>query len=104
MSNDKWMDITTDEAKALLNDKEIQFVDVREQDEYDAGHIPNITHLPLSQLVERAGELDQNQEMVIVCRSGNRSSQACAYLSSIGYNKLKNLDGGMMYWDGEVVR
>lgn len=104
MSNGSWMDVTADEAKALLNNKEIQFVDVREQDEYDAGHIPSITHLPLSELVERASELDQNQEMVIVCHSGNRSSQACSYLSSIGYNQLRNLVGGMMYWDGEVVR
>lgn len=102
MSNGHWQEITGDDAKQWLNNSEVLFVDVRELDEYEEGHIPNIVHIPLSEFVERVGELDKDQEIVMVCRSGNRSSRACEYLASLGYSKLHNLAGGMLYWDGEV--
>jgi len=101
-SNRQWQVIGPQEARQLLRKGGVQFVDVREQDEYDAGHIPGITHIPLSQFTERAGELDPNRELVLVCRSGNRSGKACDYLQSIGYRHLTNLAGGMNDWDGDV--
>ncbi|MDR6884207.1 rhodanese-like domain-containing protein [Bacillus sp. 3255] len=103
MSNDEnWQQILPFEAKDLMNKKEVEFVDVREQDEYDAGHIPKITHIPLSQFAERVSELDKDKELVMVCRSGNRSAQTCNYLHSLGYLKVKNLFGGMNNWVGEI--
>lgn len=99
---ENWKQLLPHEAKLLLTNKEVQFVDVREQDEYDAGHIPNIIHIPLSRFVERIGELDRNKELILVCRSGNRSAQACNYLHSVGYSKVNNLFGGMNNWVGEI--
>jgi rhodanese-related sulfurtransferase len=67
-----------------------------------AGHIPKITHIPLSQFTERVSELDKDKELVMVCRSGNRSAEACNYLHSLGFRKVKNLFGGMNNWVGEI--
>jgi len=76
-------------------------IDVREQEEWDSGHIPGAKHIPLGTLNERHKELDLKQETIIVCRSGNRSGLACEHLESLGYNVV-NMKGGMMNWDGKV--
>jgi rhodanese-related sulfurtransferase len=77
-----------------------RIIDVREPDEYASEHIPGTVNLPLSQLEVRAVELskDLNAPLVIVCRSGGRSSNACEYLSVIGHTNLANLQGGTMAW------
>lgn len=101
-TKDQWQQILPMEAKELLNNKNVQFVDVREVEEYDAGHIPAITHIPLSDLSERVGELDKQKQLVMVCRSGARSAKASEYLASMGYSNVHNLFGGMMNWVGEI--
>jgi 3-mercaptopyruvate sulfurtransferase SseA len=59
-----WQQILPMEAKKLISNKNVQFVDVREVEEYEAGHIPNSTHIPLSQLANRFRELDKTKELV----------------------------------------
>lgn len=80
-----------------------RIIDVRESDEYTNEHIVGAINLPLSQLEARAAELsnDLNAPLVIVCRSGSRSRNACEYLSAIGHTKLANLQGGTMAWARE---
>lgn len=101
-TNNQWQQILPMEAKELLNNKNVQFVDVREVEEYEAGHIPTITHIPLGDLTERVRELDKQKQFVMVCRSGGRSANACEYLQSMGYSNVHNLFGGMMNWVGEI--
>lgn len=75
-------------------------VDVREQNEWDAGHAPGAIHIPLGELPERLGELpesDETEPLPIVCRSGNRSGRAVAWLSQQGFDVV-NVDGGMKQW------
>lgn len=79
--------------------KNILFIDVREDEEvlqvaYD---VPNIMHIPLSQIRERMLEIPKNQEIVIVCRSGGRSMQATTFLAEKGYDAI-NLQGGIIAW------
>lgn len=73
-------------------------VDVREIDEWQDGHIPGAVHIPLGSLGTRAREIDPGSEVIVVCRSGNRSSRAVAALMQAGYPKVKNLSGGMIAW------
>jgi rhodanese-related sulfurtransferase len=72
-------------------------LDVREPDEWQAGHIEGAVHIPLSQLPTRVEELSPDDEIVVVCRSGGRSSRAAGWLSQNGFDVL-NLDGGMVAW------
>jgi rhodanese-related sulfurtransferase len=72
-------------------------VDVREQDEWDAGRIPGAVHVPLGELGERHSELPQGTRLVAVCRSGNRSGRATDTLRNLGFDVV-NLDGGMKSW------
>ncbi len=77
----------------------VQIIDVREAYEYKAGHIPGSKLIPLGQLSRRLNELGtKDQEVIVVCRSGSRSSQAAQQLGGLGYYKVVNLRGGMMGW------
>ena len=74
-------------------------VDVREQDEWDAGHAPNAIHIPLGELPARLDELpDTDDTVAVTCRSGGRSSRAVAWLTQQGFD-VANLDGGMKAWE-----
>ncbi len=71
-------------------------LDVREQVEWDHGHIEGACHLPMMELVERRGEIPVGP-VLVVCRVGARSAQVTAYLVQQGYDAV-NLDGGMVDW------
>lgn len=73
---------------------EIQVVDVREQEEYDALHLDGVTLLPLSELLDRYTELDKDQSYYVICKSGRRSARACQFLEEQGYDAT-NVQGGM---------
>lgn len=75
-------------------------IDVREQSEWDAGHIEGARLMPLAaveKMVADAG-LAKDQEIILICRSGNRSGQAYQKLQALGYTNLKNVTGGMNEW------
>ena len=72
-------------------------LDVREDDEWEAGHIEGALHIPLAQVPQRLEELVGDEPLVVVCRSGGRSSRAVAWLSQQGVDAV-NLDGGMGAW------
>ena len=79
-------------------------VDVRRQDEYDAGHIPGAILIPNESIGGEAPEAlpDREQIILIYCRSGNRSRQAAQKLAELGYQHVYEF-GGIMSWTGEVV-
>ncbi|MEE6294996.1 rhodanese-like domain-containing protein [Georgenia wangjunii] len=72
-------------------------LDVREQDEWDAGHVPGATHIPLGELPARTADVPE-ADLVVVCRSGGRSARATAWLTQAGFD-ARNLDGGMKAWE-----
>lgn len=72
-------------------------VDVREHAEWTAGHAPQATSAPLSEMAVHADELPREGRVVVVCRSGNRSRQIVAWLRSNGVDAV-NLEGGMNAW------
>jgi rhodanese-related sulfurtransferase len=72
-------------------------LDVREADEWRAGHVEKARFVPMSELIARLDELPKGDELVVVCRSGARSAQVAAYLNQNGWT-ARNLDGGMEAW------
>ncbi len=87
-------------ALQLINHKNALVLDVREQSEFDAGHVLNAKLIPLGKLKERVGELEKfrGQPVVVVCRSGNRSATACFLLGKQGFSQAYNLAGGVQAW------
>jgi rhodanese-related sulfurtransferase len=72
-------------------------LDVREDYEWEAGHIDGAVHIPLDQLPERLEELDPDEDVYIICRTGGRSARATAWLVGRGYSAT-NVSGGMDAW------
>lgn len=75
-------------------------LDVREPDEWAAGHAPSARHLPMSDVPARLGELPDEDPLYVVCRSGARSARVVAYLAGQGYPAV-NVEGGMQAWAGQ---
>ena len=73
-------------------------LDVREPEEYAAGHIAGARLLPLGQLSSRQGDLPKDQTIVVICRSGRRSGEAVRALQRAGFTTAYNLEGGMIAW------
>src|SRR5689334_111187 len=73
-------------------------LDVREGEEWTAGHAPGAVHLPMMEIPARLGEVPRDGDIVVVCRSGSRSAQVVAYLQGNGWDQVFNLDGGMRAW------
>ncbi|HYJ21699.1 MAG TPA: rhodanese-like domain-containing protein [Solirubrobacterales bacterium] len=90
-------EVSRDEAQKLI-DEGAQLIDVRVDHEWEAGHLPGATHLPLAELNERTGEIDKDRPVVLYCRGGNRSTMAAAALADAGYDAAK-LSEGIVGWD-----
>ncbi|MEM9561510.1 MAG: rhodanese-like domain-containing protein [Actinomycetota bacterium] len=76
-----------------------QLIDVREPDEVAGGTLPGAVNIPLGDLPTRVGELDQARRVVLLCRSGGRSTKAAEFLTASGFGDVVNLAGGMLAWD-----
>jgi rhodanese-related sulfurtransferase len=86
------------QAHARLNAKPEPFLlDVRQPEEYRAGHIAGATLIPLGELAGKVTQLPGDREIICVCRSGNRSHSATHQLQAAGF-KAVNLQGGMLAW------
>ena len=77
---------------------DVQVLDVREPDEWRAGHIDDATHIPMGEVRERLDEIDEDATVVTVCRSGARSGEVAEDLRARGYD-AENMEGGMHAWD-----
>lgn len=89
--------ISVSEAYELYQD-DVFVLDVRTFEEYQAGHIPGATLIPLDQLSTRYAELPQDETIVVYCRSGNRSLEAVYFLDSVGFNRVHSMDRGFNNW------
>ncbi|MGI8313677.1 rhodanese-like domain-containing protein [Halobacillus mangrovi] len=90
--------ITSQEAKKLMDEKNVQFIDVRTPGEFRANHRKPFKNIPLSDLRKRSDEINREHSVVLVCQSGMRSSKAAKLLKKQGYKKLYNVKGGMGAW------
>jgi rhodanese-related sulfurtransferase len=92
-----WKEISVAEAAARYNEGAFM-LDVRQPEEWDEIHIPGATLIPLGELPQRLGELPQDQEIVVYCRSGNRSQSGADILAKNGFEGVASMAGGINEW------
>ncbi|WP_408009013.1 sulfurtransferase TusA family protein [Pseudalkalibacillus sp. A8] len=95
--------IRNDELKSKL-DEGGTVLDVREPAEYAFNRIPGAVSIPLGELERRLDELDRDDDIYVVCRTGNRSDRASQLLADKGFSKVKNVVPGMSHWDGPTEK
>ncbi len=93
-------EVNTLEATRLMNDDALM-LDVREDNEWAVGHIPNARHIRLGELSNQITAIEKfkDKPIVVYCRSGNRSARACAMLKKSGFSNASNLAGGITAWE-----
>ena len=99
-----YQQISQEEAKEMMDTQEVVVLDVREQAEYDSGHIPDAVLLPVGTITEEsAAEVipDKDTTVLVYCRSGNRSKTAAKTLAELGYTNIYEF-GGISTWPYEV--
>ncbi|EKN66825.1 rhodanese-like domain-containing protein [Schinkia azotoformans] len=97
-----YTNVDVNEAEKLI-EQGITVIDVRTPQEYEEGHIPDANLIPLQEMESRLNEFSEDEQYLIVCRSGNRSAQASEILVQNGMKQIYNMTGGMNEWTGEVV-
>jgi len=98
--------ITAEEAKEIMDSGEKHIIlDVREQSEFDEGHIPGAILIPYTEIENKAEEmlLDKDMQILVYCRSGRRSKIAAESLAKLGYTNIKEF-GGIIDWPYDVER
>ena len=104
MNENSYQQITQEAAKEMMDTQEVVLLDVREQHEYDSGHIPGAVLLPVGTITEdtAAAVIDDLDLVVLVyCRSGNRSKTASQALVDLGYTNVYEF-GGINDWPYEI--
>ena len=93
-------EISTLDATHMLNKENPLVLDVREANEFDGGRLPNATHIPLSQLKDRAGDIAKHasRPVIVYCDRGARGSAAVAALTRLGFTRVQSLRGGFRAW------
>ena len=103
-SSDACQHISQEKAKEMMDTQEVIILDVREQDEYDSGHIPGAVLLPVGSIDEdTATEVipEKDSTVLVYCRSGNRSKTASSALAELGYTNIYEF-GGINTWPYET--
>jgi len=100
LNQDKWIESISNSKKSIV-------LDVRTPEEYDQGFIKNSINLNIydSQFfMDEINKLDKKNSIYIYCRSGARSFQASELMSQFGFEKVYNLEGGILDWKGEIIQ
>lgn len=103
-NGDSYQQISQEKAKEMMDTQEVVVLDVREQDEYDSGHIPGAVLLPVGTINEETATAvipEKDDTILVYCRSGNRSKTASAALAELGYTNIYEF-GGINTWPYEI--
>ena len=104
MNENSYQKITQEAAKEMMDTQEVVILDVREQYEYDSGHIPGAVLLPVGTIAEATAATvidDMDTVVLVYCRSGNRSKTASQALADLGYTNVYEF-GGINDWPYEI--
>lgn len=104
MIDDRQLRVSREELDTLLaGGDRPTLIDVRDRDEFAAGHIPGSKNIPLTELAPLFDDPDSAQPMIFICESGLRSLQAAHFASIAGLRDARSLDGGMADWRNEIA-
>ncbi len=90
--------VSVSEAKQMLDQGSAAFIDVREPGEYADGHASGTKLIPLNSVFLRQNELPDDQDLLFICKMGQRSALACEYAAAAGKTRLFNVEGGTEAW------
>jgi len=93
-------EIDVGELVSMMEDKpdSLQIIDVRSAQEVTQGSIPSAENIPMVTIPLRVEDISEDKDIILICRSGARSGQACAWLQQNGRTKVTNLRGGVIAW------
>jgi rhodanese-related sulfurtransferase len=94
----QYTDTSVQQAKELIDKGDVFILDVRTQEEYNAGHIKNSTLIPLQDLSKRLNEVPRDRDILVYCRTGGRSTAASEILANNGFTRIYNMKGGITEW------
>ncbi|MCZ7381868.1 MAG: rhodanese-like domain-containing protein [Candidatus Methanoperedens sp.] len=94
----QYTDVSIQQAKEMIDRGDVLILDVRTQEEYDAGHIKNSTLIPVQVLDKRLNELPHDKKILVYCKAGGRSAQASEILVNNGFKEIYNMKGGITDW------
>ncbi|MDP6047845.1 MAG: rhodanese-like domain-containing protein [Candidatus Bathyarchaeota archaeon] len=98
--NSSYGNVDVREARNLLREKgSLMVLDVRTISEYDGGHLQGAINIPVEVLTQYLSQLNKNDELLVYCRTGNRSTTAVGILRENGYDRIYHMDGGIEAWD-----
>lgn len=93
-----YKEVSPAQAKEMLDSSDAVLIDVREPNEYAEVHAEGAKLIPLGSVAQRLSEIPTDRDVVLICRSGGRSAQACEIASQAGYKRLFNVAGGTLAW------
>ncbi len=100
--NPNYGNVDSKTAQDIINEKgDLVILDVRTVSEYESGHLEGAINIPVEELSQRLSELNPSDEILVYCRTGNRSTSAVRILKSNGFEKLYHMDGGITAWINE---
>ena len=98
--NSDYGNVDVEEARDLIEEKaDLVVLDVRMVPEFDSDHLEGAVNIPVEELGGRLSELNQNDELLVYCRTGNRSTTAVGILRESGYERIYHMDGGIAAWN-----
>jgi rhodanese-related sulfurtransferase len=97
-SREPFTRLSAAETKHMMENGGAQVVDVREDGEYQDGHIPGAEHIPVNTVFARRDELSRDRDVIFVCSVGHRSALACEMAAAAGLTRLYNVEGGTKAW------
>jgi len=90
--------ISVEQAKNVVDAKDVQFIDVRTSGEYTGGHAPKAINFPLDALEKDLAKLDKDRPVYVICQTGRRSQKGAEILQKAGFNDIYNIQGGTSAW------
>lgn len=94
--------ISNEDFQEIIENPELSLIDVREENEFESGHIQGAVNMPLSDFQQQFQVLNPQKHHYLICQSGSRSAMACQFLAEQGY-QVTNILGGTTFWKGELV-